>query len=80
VHAVAGEQQVALTHRLGAVQVPQFTRPKQPSEIVPQFWPAGQDLMGVQPQTFGLPEPPHFVGNTQFSPHAIAGQPGGADG
>jgi len=42
----------------GFVQVPQGIRPPQPSAAWPQFWPAGHEVAGVQPQTLGVPPPP----------------------
>jgi hypothetical protein len=46
-----------------AGQLPQLMVPPQPSEIVPQTSPAGQALIGVQPQTFGTlgVPPPHVL-------------------
>jgi hypothetical protein len=38
---------------------PQLTMPPQPSGTVPQLSPAGQLVIGVQPQTFAVPPPPH---------------------
>src|SRR5438552_979954 len=52
----------------GVVQVPQeMGGPPQTSGIVPQFWPFGQVVAGVQPQTPGVPgvPPPQVAGAVQ---------------
>jgi hypothetical protein len=53
----------------GLVHVPQAMLPPQPSGAVPQFCPAGHDVAGVQPQTPGVPPPPHICGAVQVVPH-----------
>jgi hypothetical protein len=49
------------------VQAPQVYVPPQPFETVPQFLPeqAVDIAIGVQPQTFGVPPPPHVFGDEQ---------------
>lgn len=49
----------------GAVQSPQLSVPPQPSEMVPQFFPAGHAVSGVQPQTPAVPPPPQVFGAVQ---------------
>src|SRR6185295_16926028 len=42
--------------------VPQSSVPPHPSGIVPQFFPCAAHVVGVQPQTFAVPPPPHVCG------------------
>jgi hypothetical protein len=70
--------QVATKHGLAGVEhVPHVSVPPQPSGADPQCWPAGQVVAGVQPQTPGVPPPPHVCGATQgagrqFVPQTLA--------
>ena len=47
---------------------PQLTVPPQPLGTVPQLSPAGQVVIGVQPQTLGVPPPPQLCGAVQAGP------------
>ena len=53
------QQALPAVHTAGGVHVPQLIVPPQPLGAVPQFWPPGQEVAGVQPQTLGVPPPPH---------------------
>ncbi|HXC53106.1 MAG TPA: hypothetical protein VN634_19620 [Candidatus Limnocylindrales bacterium] len=44
----------------------QSTVPPQPFAIVPQVAPTSSHVSGVQPQTFGVPPPPHVSGTAQL--------------
>ena len=61
----------------GAVQLPQVNLPPQPSSTLPQLSPAGQLVLLVQPQTFGLPgfPPPQVCGAVHPGPQLIEPQP-----
>jgi hypothetical protein len=56
-------------------QTPQLMVPPQPSGIVPQLKPAGHAVIGVHPQTLGVPPPAHVWGDAQDGPQSSAGQP-----
>jgi hypothetical protein len=43
-------------------ELPQDTVPPQPSGTEPQLSPEGQLVIGLQPQTFAVPPPPHVWG------------------
>lgn len=49
--------------------------PPQPSGAAPQATPAGQVVAGVQPQTFGVPPPPHVCGAVQLPQFSVPPQP-----
>jgi hypothetical protein len=59
----------------GAVHVPQFRVPPQPSAIDPQFAPWAAQVVGVQPQTFAVPPPPHVCGAEQLPQLSVCPQP-----
>jgi len=59
------------------VQLPQFTVPPQPFEIVPQFAPLGHVVTGVQPQTLAVPPPPQVCGAVQLPQLTVPPQPFG---
>jgi hypothetical protein len=44
---------------------------------MPQFCPAGHDVRGVQPQTLGVPPPPHVCGAVQVPQFTVPPQPFG---
>jgi hypothetical protein len=44
---------------------PQATMPPQPSGTVPQSFPAGQLVAGLQPQMLSVPPPPHVSNPVQ---------------
>jgi hypothetical protein len=67
------------------VQLPQLSVPLQPSEMVPQFFPCAEQVVGVHPQTLAVPAPPHVSGAAQvpqattlLQPSEIAPQLSGA--
>jgi hypothetical protein len=55
--------------------VPHCTTPPQPLDAVPHICPAGQVLVGVQPQALGLPPPPHVWGAMQVPQLIVPPQP-----
>ncbi len=57
---------------------PQATEPPHPSEMPPQFLPAGHVVAGVQPQTFVMPLPPQLFGDEQLPQEIDPPQPSGA--
>jgi hypothetical protein len=59
-------------------QAPQVIVPPQPSDAVPQVWPAGQLVFGVQPHTFGAPAPPQVCGAEQVPQVIVPPQPSDA--
>jgi hypothetical protein len=59
-------------------QLPQLMVPPQPSDAVPQFWPDGQDVAGVQPHWSGVPPPPQVSGAVQLPQFSVPPQPSGA--
>jgi hypothetical protein len=65
-------------HVTPGVHVPQFSIPPQPSGAVPQFWPAGHDVFGMQgptPHMFGWPGvPPPQISPAGQVPQTIGGQ------
>ena len=61
----------------GAVQVPQFSVPPQPSASEPQFFPCAAQVVGVQPQTFAVPLPPQVWGAVQAPQLSVPPQPSG---
>ena len=50
------------------MQVPQSSIPPQPSAIVPQSATQAAHVVGVQPQTFGVPPPPQVLNPVQVLP------------
>ena len=49
------------------MHVPQLIVPPQPSGAMPQFWPAGHCVAGMQrPHTLGVPPPPQVSGAAQL--------------
>ena len=53
--------------------------PPQPSEIVPPDAPWAAHVVGVQPQTFGVPPPPHVFGAVQVPQLNVPPQPSGTE-
>jgi hypothetical protein len=65
-------------HVVGAVHVPQCSVPPQPSGQSPQL--RAPHVDGVQPQTFGVPPPPHVAPVAVHVPQAsVPPQPSGID-
>src|SRR5689334_22987212 len=60
-----------------AAQVPHTTDSPQPLGMVPHSSPGGQTLMGVQPQTLGVPLPPQVFGAEQAPQLIWPPQPSG---
>ena len=62
-------------HLPGDGQDPQLSVPPQPFETVPQFRPissqASKSVSGLQPQTFGMPPPPHVLSSDEQAPQSI---------
>ena len=56
-------------------QGPQSSVPPQPSAIIPQVAPAAAQVVGVQPQTFGVPPPPQVSGAVQVPQLTVPPQP-----
>lgn len=57
----------------------QLRVPPQPSEIVPHDAPRAAHVAGVQPQTFGVPPPPHVSGAVQVPHSMVPPQPSDAE-
>jgi len=56
-----------------APHAPHENVPPQPFGIVPQLSPVGHDAIGVHPQTFVVPPPPHVFGAVADPPSAGVG-------
>ena len=55
--------------------MPHESVPPQPLEMVPQFLPCAAQVVGVQPQTFKGPPPPHEFGRVQEPHCSVPPQP-----
>jgi len=59
------QMQCPLLQTWPVLQVPQFSVPPHLSEMVPQLTPWAAQVVGVQPQTPGVPPPPQVCGAAQ---------------
>jgi hypothetical protein len=57
------------------VHEPQESTPPQPSEIEPHVAPWAEQVVGVQPQTFAAPAPPHVCGAVHEPQESVPPQP-----